>query len=90
MGAPPEVIEKKCGTDVFEVDYQNWDALRVFQSCATQWRVIAHMSGVIYQGLEYTAVESVMRMLRIKKPHKSFLSVQFIERGYLEKMGEKR
>lgn len=90
MGAPPEIIEKHCGVQSFEVDYYNWEAVLIFQGCATQWRIIATMGGAIVQGLDYSSVESVMRIRKVKNPYKTFMRVQFIERGYLEKSNEKR
>jgi len=90
MGAPPEIIEKKCSTDLFEVDYYNWAALEVFQTCCTQWRVISGVAGAVPQGLDYSSVESVMRILNVKDTKKTFQKLQYIERGYLEKVSEKR
>lgn len=90
MGAPPDIIEAKCGTDDFEVDYYNWIALEVFRSCVTQWRVVSGMGGIALQGLDYPSVDFVMRMLRVKSPRKIFKKLQFIERGYLEKVNEKK
>lgn len=44
---------------------------QVFQACDTQWRMVtlSSMAGSIvhYQGLEYTGVESALRMLGIKR-----------------------
>jgi hypothetical protein len=90
MGAPPEIIEKHCGVPSFEVDYYNWKAVVVFQSCSTQWRLVSTMGGAVPQGLDYSSVESVMRMMRIKNSCKTFMRVQYIERGYLEKAREKK
>ena len=90
MGAPPEIIEKHCGVTSFEVDFYNWKAVTIFQACFTQWRIVSTMNGAFYQGLDYSSVESVMRIFKVKKPSKTFMRVQFIERGYLEKANEKK
>lgn len=63
---------------------EHWDALQVFLACGTQWRTIAGMSGVIYQGLDYGAVESVIRLRGIAEPWEVFEQVGQIERGALE------
>lgn len=49
--------------------------------CQTQWRH-AGMDGVI-TGLDYTAVESVMRLMRIKNRGEVFDGVQAMEYGAL-------
>lgn len=48
--------------ETVEVWPENWPAVELFCAVATQWR--ASFGGVI--GLDYTAVEAAMRMMRIK------------------------
>jgi len=38
-----------------------WMALSVFQAMATQWRILAGVGGVMHLGLEYPALEVVLR-----------------------------
>lgn len=61
FGLPVEVAasaaDEDCDCWVLE---ENWEAVQVFLRCATQWRY-AGMEGKI-TGLDYAAVESVMRM----------------------------
>jgi hypothetical protein len=49
----------------FEIYPENLLALEVFLALQTQWNVIAGMSGVIYQGVNYQALNSVFSMLSI-------------------------
>lgn len=56
----------------------------MFLACRTQWRVIAGMGGVQYQGLDYAALESIMRMKGVDDPGAVLDQVQHIETGALE------
>lgn len=55
---------------------QNWDAVRVFISCQTQWR-IAPMGGI--SGLDYQAAGRVMDWLGIADPAEAFEGLQIME-----------
>ncbi|WP_336606095.1 DUF1799 domain-containing protein [Chromohalobacter sp. TMW 2.2271] len=59
------------------------EAFETFCACATQWRVIAGMGGAIHQGIDYTALESVMRMRGIEDQAASFEQIRLIESGAL-------
>nr|WP_281242931.1 DUF1799 domain-containing protein [Halomonas muralis] len=67
-----------------EVWPEHWQALNVFLACRTQWRVIAGMGGVQYQGLDYTALESIMRMKGVDDTSAVLEQVQHMETGALE------
>lgn len=41
--------------------------MSVFLALATQWRIVAGVGGVMYQGIDVVAVEPVLRLLGIKK-----------------------
>lgn len=73
----------------FLVLKENWQALQLFLSCATQWRY-APMGGVT--GLDYSALLAVMDMHQIpkKKRKRRLKQVQWIERGALEKLNERK
>lgn len=75
--APPE--EARC-----EVWAEHWPALETFLACRTQWRVIAGMGGAVHQGLDYPALESVMRMQGIEDTAERLAQVQLLEAGALE------
>ena len=79
----PEDFEES--KDDLIVDYENWEAFEVFINCSTQWRVISGMATVM-QGLDYTSVESVMRMMGIKNKPEIFQKLRLIERGALAEM----
>ncbi|MEO8120465.1 MAG: DUF1799 domain-containing protein [Rhodoferax sp.] len=53
----------------YELGPQQWAAWEVFLSCETQWRISVGFSDVRYEGLEYSSMESVVRMLGIKRKH---------------------
>lgn len=74
----------------FSVWADNWPALQVFIACQTQWRVIVGATQCIYQGLDYSSLESV---LRIQAPRKKradlFEDVRLLEQGALAKLNAK-
>lgn len=49
----------------FRVWEENWRPLMVFLAMQTQWEINVGMSAVIYQGLRYSALESVLRLEQI-------------------------
>ena len=69
-----------------------WPALELFLALQGQWRVVAGFGGVFYQGLDYPAVESLLR-LKIsskKKRHRLFDQIRLIEHGALKTMNEQK
>lgn len=69
------------GTEDFEVWPDNWATVEVFLCCATQWRVVAGMGGLLYQGLDYPAVESVLRLLKIEDVGDIFNGLRVMEKA---------
>jgi len=67
----------------------NWTALEVFLSCTTQWRYGPNGAVV---SLDYTALESVMRMMGVTGKEKSdvFHRVRAIEAGALPALAKMR
>ncbi|XNS32350.1 DUF1799 domain-containing protein [Halomonas cupida] len=64
---------------------EHWRALQVFLDCGTQWRLMpVGMGGVFFQGLDYSALEAVMRMHAVDDTAAMLRQVQAIERGALE------
>lgn len=53
----------------YELAPRQWAAWEVFLSCQTQWRISVGFSDLRYEGLEYASMESVVRMLGIKRKH---------------------
>ncbi|WP_082877826.1 DUF1799 domain-containing protein [Methylomonas koyamae] len=64
----------------FVVDPENWDTVMLFVSLGTQWR-IGGMGDVI--GLDYTAVDAVFRIRRIKNRASLFDGLQVMEEAAL-------
>ena len=62
--------------------------MQLFLQCSTQWRR-AGLTGVA-TGLDYTAVESVMRMTGMKNRKDTLWRLQRIESGALDAMNEQR
>jgi hypothetical protein len=77
--------------DDFEIEIEvwpdNWNAFEVFAALQTQWR--SGMSGPT--GLDYTALEPVMRLQGIKKRDRQdvFAGVRVMEVAALEVMRAK-
>lgn len=72
----------------FMVLPENFQAIEVFAACATQWRY-AGMTGACV-GLDYPAVESIMRMMAVDDPRDTFERLRLIEEGALAAMREKQ
>ena len=70
----------------FEVWEENWEAVMMFLRMQTQWNV--SMNGLI--GLNYQALETLIRLYHVKQPVELFEKVQVIERAALVKMNSKR
>lgn len=70
----------------FEVLQENWETVELFLRCGTQWRI---QDGAV-RGLDYCAVESVARMLKIDDIENVFLGVQIMERAALMILNKKR
>ena len=70
LGAPPDVLQaarnRAKQRDVFNVFPENWPSLEVFFAMATQWNR-AGMDGKPC-GLNYGALEPVLRMLKVYVP----------------------
>jgi hypothetical protein len=96
MGAPSEVIEQfnqdKVEDDLFEVFPENWEAVNLFLRLDTQWRrsLMPCGQGFISRaaGIDYTALESLMRMHRIEDMTDCFDRVRTMELAALEAMAE--
>lgn len=47
--------------ETVEVWAPNWPAVCAFLACETQWRASATMAGLVWIGLDYTAVDVALR-----------------------------
>ena len=73
-------------TEGFEVLPQNWNSLRAFLACDTQWRAAAGMAGLIWLGLDYAGVD--IALTRLGFGDEAFADVQLMEITALEVFGE--
>jgi Phage related hypothetical protein (DUF1799) len=64
----------------FDVEPDNWDAVRVFLACDTQWRV--GPMGVVL-GLDYAGMEAAMRMMGMPCTPALFAQLRTLEIGAL-------
>lgn len=65
----------------YELAPELWDAWRCFQATWHQWRVIAGLAGVWYQGIDHPSLYACMQMLGIKAKHQAqvFHQVHILE-----------
>jgi hypothetical protein len=75
------------GPQHFEVLPENWEAVRIFSRLGSQWKIGA-FGGFI--GLDYPALESALRMMRILPSRRPglFESIQIMEAAALEVLNE--
>lgn len=78
MGASVET-PAATGPDAFEVMPANADAISAWVACETQWRVAAGMAGMAWLGLDYGAVDVVLRRLKFADPDALFVDLQLME-----------
>lgn len=75
LGAERDQAAAAVGDDDFRVWPENWNAVRVFTACATQWRV----SAARRTGLDYAAVYAVISMLGIEANEDLLARIQVLE-----------
>lgn len=61
MGVPVSTADRSVDPDAIEIMAQNVPTYRVWRACETQWRVLAGLSGSAFLGLDYSAVDVVLR-----------------------------
>lgn len=79
-----EIAAARVGAD-FRVFAENWDTVLLFLVCATQWRSTGHGA----TGLDYAAVEAVMRIHDVQQPRETFDGVRIMESAALTQMNRK-
>lgn len=63
--------------EALQVWNDNWDSLTAFLAVETQWRVAATAGRLIWIGIDYNALDVVMR--RLKLPENTFEDVMIME-----------
>ncbi len=69
--------------DVFPA---NWPSVCAFLGCQTQWRVVVAATGLVWLGLDYTAVDVVLRRTAVADV--AFADIQLMERAALDAFAE--
>nr|WP_272212404.1 DUF1799 domain-containing protein [Marinicella sp. W31]MDC2878319.1 DUF1799 domain-containing protein [Marinicella sp. W31] len=77
MGAVIEAAPEDTTNEAIEIMAVNRDSMLGFLAVDTQWRVAATMAGMIWIGLDYNAVDVVMR--RQALPDTVFSDLQTME-----------
>jgi len=67
------------GQQACEVLPENWEAVQMFVRCQTQWRT--SMAGLI--GLDYGAVEWLLRLYGVEDPRSVLEDLQIMEAAVL-------
>lgn len=76
----------------FEVHEDNMEAVGLFLALGTQWRMLPTFAGAIPQGLDYAAVESVLRLAQLRPARRRllFTDLRVMENAALVAMSEQR
>jgi len=86
MGATVQPADHQEQSEDFEVWKKNWPSLVAFLACETQWRAIAGLERIHWLGLDYSAVDVVLR--RLKSPKRVFRDLQAMEHAALSILNE--
>lgn len=87
MGAElPAIVNEDATNETIEIMPQNWPSVNAFFACQTQWRVVARMGELIWLGLDYLAVDVVLK--RIEGAADSFDDLREMEHAALEVFAE--
>jgi hypothetical protein len=60
-------MREEADDGLFAVWPENRKAVDVFCSLSSQWRLVAGMNGVRWQGLRYEAIEPVLRLTGVSR-----------------------
>ncbi len=85
LGATVAVTETP-ETAAMYIWQENWPSFMAFLSCETQWRIAVGLGGAIRLGLDYAAVDTVLR--RLKCADAVFGDLQVMEREALSVFAE--
>tara|TARA_R110000868_G_scaffold368852_1_gene631978 strand:- start:5867 stop:6133 length:267 start_codon:yes stop_codon:yes gene_type:complete len=61
MGIAVEASPEALADEVMEIMPDNWDSLRAWIACETQWRVVPRLKELVWLGLDFPAVDVVLR-----------------------------
>lgn len=74
--------------ETFEVMAQNATSFRVWMAVQTQWRVVAGLGGIAWLGLDYTAVDVVLRRSAVESADEVFADLMEMEAEALDVFGK--
>lgn len=93
MGAAREEVERfLADTETVrncEVWPENWPAVCLFLACTTQWRIESRPDSNLPIGLDYPAVEAVMRIHEVSDCKAMFAQIQIMELAALQEFRRK-
>ncbi|TCT37425.1 DUF1799 domain-containing protein [Martelella mediterranea] len=75
MGLAVSIPTEDTDIEAMEIMASNRDSMKAFLAVATQWRVAAGLAGLIWIGLDYNAVDVVLRRMSFSDPVFSDLQV---------------
>jgi hypothetical protein len=88
LGAVIEGATAALEPDAYEVMAQNAEALRVWLDCENQWRVVAGITGIVWLGLDFGAVDVVLRRSGIARADEVFADIVLMETAAMEVLGK--
>lgn len=89
MGAPKDIVaaaESNKEDVLFEVFSDCAEPVMIFLKMSTQWRIIAGFSGALYLGLDYTALDFLLKIEKVKDCAAVFADIQLMERAALTQL----
>lgn len=85
MGHAVEAVPQE--QDVIEIMQVNHASFGAFLACQTQWRVVASMAGLFWQGIDYVAAKLVLE--DIDAPRHAFADLRLMEAEALPILNER-
>lgn len=79
MGVQIEGAVAQPSAQTFEIMAQNTATFRVWMACETQWRVASGLGGMVWLGLDYNAVDVVLRRRHIENGDEVFADLMEME-----------
>lgn len=74
--------------EALEIMAQNVTSFRVWMACQTQWRVAAGLGGIVWLGLDYPAVDVVLRRSAVENADEVFADLMEMEAEALDVFGK--
>lgn len=88
MGHQVEAAPKAAEAETLEIMAQNIATFLAWKACETQWRVISGMGGTAWLGLDYNAVDVVLRRTAVEHPDEVFADLMNMEAEALAAFAE--